>query len=157
MSVALSRIPNGTCISDIGAARADLMLSVSAEISLCSKRPRRPQGWCADPGAQAYMNAAWQQREEARKSLRESPNNDLLRNAVKKAGKNLEKVRKAAVLSFFWAHVRKLEERVRKGDQAGFYEHFKSMNLGGKRDRSSQFIKGEDGNLLRDVEHIRER
>ena len=31
------------------------------------------------------------------------------------------------------------------------------MNLEGKRDRSSQLIKDEDGNLLRDVELIRER
>ena len=61
------------------------------------------------------------------------------------------------MLSFLWAHVHKLEERVRKGDQAGFYEHLKTMNLKGKRDRSSQLIKGEDGNLLRDVELIRER
>ena len=59
------------------------------------------------------------------------------------------------MLSFFWAHVRKLEERVRQGDQAGFYEHLKTMNLEGKRD--PQFIKYEDGNLLRDVELIRER
>ena len=54
------------------------------------------------------------------------------------------------MLSFFWAHVRKLEERVRKGDLAGFYEHLKTIN-------SSQLIKDEDGNLLRDVELIRER
>ena len=82
------------------------------------------------------MNATWQQREEARKSLRASPNSDHLRKAVRKAvrkaGKNLEKVRKTAVLSFFWAHVRKLEERVRKGDHAGFYEHLKTVNLEGK-------------------------
>ena len=119
-NAALSPIPNGICITDIAAGMADLMLSISAEIEPRSKRPRGPQGWWADPGAQADMNAAWKQREEARKSLRASPNSDLLRKAVKKAGKNLEKVRKAAVLSFFWAHVRKLEERVRKGDQAGF-------------------------------------
>ena len=57
------------------------------------------------------------------------------------AGKNLEKVRKTAVLSFFWAHVRKLEARVREGDQAGFYKHLKTMNMEGKRDCSSQFMK----------------
>ena len=57
---------------------------------------------------QANINAAWQQKEEARKSLRASPDNDLLRKAVIKAGKKMGKVRKAAVLSFFWAHVRKL-------------------------------------------------
>ena len=108
-----------------------LYFPISAEIAPRSKRPRGPQGWCADPGVQADMNAAWQQREVARKSLRASPNSDFLRKAVKKASKNLEKVRKAAVLSFFLAHVRKLEERVRKGDQAGFYGHLKTMDLEG--------------------------
>ena len=66
------------------------------------------------------MNAAWQQREEARRSQRADPNNSNLRKAVMTAGKNLEKVRKTTALSFFWAHVRKLEASVREGDQAGF-------------------------------------
>ena len=79
MSAALLPIPNGTCISDIAAGMADLMLSISEEIAPRSKRPRGPQGWCVDPGVQADMNTAWQQREEARKSLRASPNSDLLR------------------------------------------------------------------------------
>ena len=47
---------------------------------------------------------------------------------MKTAGKNLEKVRKTAVLSFFWVHVRKLEESVQEGDQAGFYRRLKTMN-----------------------------
>ena len=157
MSEALSPIPDGTSIGDIAADMADLMLSISAEIAPRFKRPRGPQGWCANPGVHADMKTAWQQREEARNSLQASPNNDRLRKVVEKAGKNLEKVRKAAVLRFFWVHVRKLEERVRKGDQAGFYEHLKTMNLEGKRDRNAQLIKDADGNLLRDVEPIRER
>ena len=61
------------------------------------------------------------------------------------------------MLSFFWAHVRKLEESVREGDQAGFYRCLKTMNLEGKRNHNSQLIKGEHGSLLRDVEVIRER
>ena len=75
---------------------------------------------------------------------------------VKMAGKNLRKVRKATVLSFFWDFVRKLEIRAREGDQARFYKHLKTMNLEGKRDRSSAYVKTEDGVLLRDVELIRE-
>ena len=47
-------------------------------------------------------------------------NNGSLRKAVKTAGKNLERVRKTAVLSFFWAHVRKLEASVREDDQQAF-------------------------------------
>ena len=69
-SAALPPISNGTCIGDIAADMADVMLSIAAELAPRPKRPRRPQGWCADPGVQAEMNAAWQQREEARRSLR---------------------------------------------------------------------------------------
>ena len=50
---------------------------------------------------------------------------------MKVASKNLEKVRKTAVLSFFWALVRKLKASVREGDHAGFYRRLKTMNLEG--------------------------
>ena len=100
-STALPPIPNGTCISDIAVDTTDVMLPITTELAPRSKRPRGAQGWCADPDVQAKMNAAWEQREKAKRSLRADPNNGILRKAVKVAGKNLEKVRKAAVLSFF--------------------------------------------------------
>ena len=71
--------------------------------------------------------------------------------------KNLRKVRKAAVLNFFWDFVRKLETRNREGDQAGFYKHLKRMNLEGKQDHCSAYVEEENGVLLRDVELIRKR
>ena len=154
---ALPPIPNGTCISDIATDMADVMLSTAAELVPRSKRPRGAQGGCAGPGVEAEMNAAWQQREEARRHLRAEPHNSNLRKAVKMAGKKLRKVRKAAVLSFFRDFVRKLETRTREGDQAGFYKHLKTMNLEGKQDRSSAYVKDDNGVLLRGVELIRER
>ena len=66
-------------------------------------------------------------------------------------------MRTTAVLSFFWNFVRKFETRTREGDQAGFHKHLKTMNLEGKRDCSSAYVKDENGVLLRDVELIRER
>ena len=62
---------------------------------------RGAQGWCAGPGVEAEMNAAWQQGGEARRHLRAEPHNSNVREVVQMAGKNLRKVRKAAVLSFF--------------------------------------------------------
>ena len=73
------------------------------------------------------------------------------------AGKKLRKMRKAAVLSFFWDFLRKLKTRNREGDQAGFYKPLKTMNLEEMRDHSSTYVKGENGVLCRDVELIRER
>ena len=92
-----------------------------------------------------------------RRSIRADPNNGILRKAVKTARKNLEKVRKTAVLSFFWAHARKLQASVREGDHAGCYRRLKTIKVEGKRDHNSQFINDEHGSLLRDVEDIRER
>ena len=154
---ALPPIHDGTCIGDIATDMADIMLSTAAELVLRSKRPREAQGWCAEPGVEAEMNTAWQKREDARRHLRAEPRSSNLRKVVKMAGKNFRKVRKAAVLSFFWDFVRKLETRTREGDQAGFYKHLKTMNLEGKRDRSSAYVKDENAVFLRDVEFIRER
>ena len=101
MVYALPPIPDGTCISDIATDMDDVMLSTAADLVPRSKRPRGAQGWCASPGEEAEMNAAWQQREEARRHLQAEPHNSNLRKPVKMAGKNLRKVRKAAMLSFF--------------------------------------------------------
>ena len=87
------------------------------------------------------MNVEWQQREEGRKHLRPEPHNNNLRKPVKMAGKKLRKVRKVAVLSFFWDFVRKLETRAREDDQAGFYKHIKTMNLKAECDRSLAYVQ----------------
>ena len=70
------------------------MLSTAAELVPRSKRPPGAQGWCAGPVVEAEMNAAWQQREEARRHLRAKPHSSNLQKAVKMARKKLRKVRK---------------------------------------------------------------
>ena len=74
----LPPIPYGTCISDIATDMADVMLSTAAELVPRSKRPRGGQGWCAGPGVEAEINAAWQQREDARRHLSAEPHNSNL-------------------------------------------------------------------------------
>ena len=56
---ALPRILDGTCISDIAIDMADDMFSTAAELVPRSKRSRGAQGWCAGPGVETEMNAAW--------------------------------------------------------------------------------------------------
>ena len=97
------------------------------------------------------MNAAWQQREKVRRHLCAESHDGNLRKFVMMVGKKLRKVRKVAMLSFFWNFVRKLETYTREGDQAGLYKYLKAMNLEGKRDRSSMYVKDENGVLLSDV------
>ena len=54
------------------------------------------------------------------------------RKAVNMPGKNLRKVREAAILSVFFAFVRKLETRVREVNQADLYKRLQMMNSEGK-------------------------
>ena len=92
-----------------------------------------------------------------RRHLRAELQTSKLRKAVKMARIVFRKVYKAVVLSFFWDFDRKLEIRAREGDQADFYKHLKIMNLEWKRNRSSAYVKDEDGVLLRDIDLICER
>ena len=154
---ALPSIPYGTYISDIATNVVDVMISTATSLVPRSRRPRKGQDWCAGPGVEAEINAAWQQREEARRHLRAEPHNSNLQKAVKMAGKKLRKLREAAVLSDFWDFVRKPKTHIREGDQAGFYQHLQTTNLEAKRDRSSAYVKDKNGVLLRDVKLIRER
>ena len=74
------------------------------------------------------------------------------------ASKKRRKVRKATVLSFFWASVRKLETRIREGDQMGLYKHLQADELEREvRPQLSAYIKDEGGIFLKDIERIRER
>ena len=87
MVATLPPIPDGTCISDIATDMADVMLSTVAELAPRSKRSCGAQGFFAGPGVEAEINAAWQQRKEARRHLRAEPQNSNLQKAVKTAGK----------------------------------------------------------------------
>ena len=91
----------------------------------------------------------------------ESPTRRTPQQQPSKGRKNdwnlFRKVRNAAVRSFYWDFVRKLETRVLEGDQAGFYKNLKTSHFKEKLDRRSAYVKDEDGVLLRDAELIRER
>ena len=78
MVEALPPIPDGPCISVIATDMADVMLSTAAELVPRSKLPRGAQGWCAGPGVEAEMNAAWQERERARRHQLAEPHSSNL-------------------------------------------------------------------------------
>ena len=73
MADALPPIHDGTYISAITTDMADVMLSTAAELVPRSKRPRGAQGWCAGPGVEAEINAAWQQRERRGGTYSQNP------------------------------------------------------------------------------------
>ena len=62
-----SIIRDGPRISDITTDMAGIVFLTAVELASRSKCPRGAQEWCAGPGVEVGMNAAWQEREEARR------------------------------------------------------------------------------------------
>ncbi|CAN0201616.1 unnamed protein product, partial [Ascophyllum nodosum] len=69
----------------------------------------------------------------------------------------LKKVRSAAVVRFFERHVVELEKQLRVGDQHGFFQNIKSVQLEEMKKAESQCVRDEEGRLLRDKGRIHER
>ena len=94
------------------------------------------------------MHTAWQR-------LRMDTRDAQLRRAVRKACNWLKRVRSAAVVRFFERHVVELEKRLRMGDQHGFFQNIKSVQLEKTKKVESQCVRDEGGRLLRDKGRIR--
>ena len=96
------------------------------------------------------MHAAWQR-------LKTDTRNAQLRRAVRKACNWLKRVRSATVVRSFERHVVELEKQLRMGDQHGFFQNIKSVQLEETKKVESQCVRDEGGRLLRDEGRIRER
>ena len=96
------------------------------------------------------VHAAWQ-------CLKRDTRDAQLRRAVRNACNWLTKVRSAAVGRFFERHVVELEKQLHVGDQHGFFQHIKSVQLKETKKVESHCVRDEEGRLLRDKKHIRKR
>ena len=61
------------------------------------------------------------------------------------------------VFVFFERHVVELEKQLRMGDEHGFFQNIKSMQLDETKKVNSQCVRDEGGRLLRSKGRIRER
>ena len=148
---------NAGSVDDTTSLLTETLRSNAADIAPPIRRKQVPRGWCATEETKAELNARWQDREDARKQARSAPNDRGLRQALKATTKQLKRTRAQAVERFFEDYVSQLEGRIREGAQFGFYKHLKGMDVKGKRTFNSQYIKDEEGRLLRDNALIRER
>ena len=91
-----------------------------------------------------------------RKRVRSALNDRGLRQALKATTKQLN-VRGRKLFRGSSKITLQLDGRIREGAQFGFYTHLKGMYVEGKRTFNSQYIKDEEGRLLRDNAFIREQ
>ena len=115
------------------------------------------RGWSGDARTETELQAATDAMHTAWQHLKMDPRDAQLRRAVRKACNWLKRVRSAAVVRFFERHTVELEKQLRMGDQHGFFQNIKSVQLeeAKKVDHSASVTR--KGDLLRDKGHTRER
>ena len=150
--------PPGDCnVDDVEAAFAAAIMR-TAELVIPPQERRRPgRGWSGDPQTEAALQTATDAMHTAWQYLKTDTRDAQLRTAVRKACNWLKRVRSAAVVRFFERHVVELEEQLLMGDQHGFFQNIKSVQLEETKKVESQCVHDERGRLLRDKGCIRER
>ena len=130
----------------------------TAELVIPPQERRRPgRGWSGDARTEAELEAAIDAMHTAWQRLKMDTRDAQLRRAVRKACNWLKRVKSAAVVRFFERHVVELEKQLRMGDQHGFFQNIKSVQLEEIKKVESWCVRDEEGRLLRDKGRIRER
>ena len=144
-------------VDDVEAAFAAAIMR-TAELVIPPQERRRPgRGWSGDAQTEAGLQTATDAMHSAWQRLKTDTSDAQLRRAVSKACNWLKRVRSAAVVRFFERHVVELEKQLRIGDQHGFFQNIKSVQLEETKKVESQCVRDEGGRLLRDKGRIRER
>ena len=101
---------------------------------------------------------AWTEREEARKAVHGTLAGGSAFRALRKACRKFRAIMQAADDRYLEVYACKLEEFTLAGDIRGWYGHLKGgWKLQGKKVGSAQYIRDEDGKLLRKLEEVRAR
>ena len=144
-------------MDDVEAAFATAIMR-TAELMIPPQERRRPgRDWSGDARTEAELQAATEAMHTAWQRLKMDTRDAQLWKAVRKACNCLKIVQSAAIVRFFERHVVELEKQVRIGDQHGFFQNIKSVQLEETKKVESQCVRDEEGRLLRDKRRIRER
>ena len=149
--------PGGSSVDNVEAAFAAANMRTAELVIPPQERRRLGRGWSGDARTEAELQAATDAMHTAWQRLRMDTRDAQLRRAVRKACNWLKRVRNAAVVRFFERHVVELEKQLRMGDQDGFFQNIKSVQLEETKKVGSQCVRDEKGRLLRDRGRIRER
>ena len=149
--------PGDNSVDDVEAAFTAAIMRTAELVILPQERRRPGRGWSGDARTEAELQAATGAMHTAWQRLNMDTRKGQLRRAVRKACNCLKRVRSAAVVRFFERHVVELEKQLRMGDQHGFFQNIKSVQLEETKKVESQCVRDEEGRLLRDKGRIGER
>ena len=144
-------------MDDVEAAFTAAIMRTAELVTPPQERRRTRRGWSGDARTKTELKAATDAMHAAWQRLKMDTGDAQLRRAVRKAFDWLKRVRSAAVVRFFECHIVGLEKQLRMGDQHGFFQNIKSVQLKKTEKVESQCVRDEEGRLLCDKRRIRER
>ena len=149
--------PGDSNVDDVEAAFAAAIMRTVESVIPPQERKSPGRGWSGDAQSEAELQTATDAMHAAWQRLNSNTRNAQLRRAVRKACNWLKRVRSAAVIRLFERHVVELEKQLRMGDQHGFFQNIKWVQLEETKKVESQCIRDEGGRLVRDKGRIRKR
>ena len=139
--------PRNSSVDDVDVALTVAIMR-TAELVIPPKKRRRPgRGWGGDAQTEAELQAAIDPMHAAWQRLNMDTRYTQLQRVVGKVCNWLK----------FERHVVEFEKQLRVGDQHGFFQNIKSLQLEEIKKVESQCVPGEEGRLLRDKGCIRQR
>ena len=115
-------------------------------------------GLLEDKATHDEFEEAFTEREEARKAMHGTLAGGSAFRALRKACSKLRETMQAAEDRYLEVYGCELEEFIVAGDVRGWYGHLKGgWKLQGKKLESAQYIRDENGKLLRKLDEIRVR
>ena len=149
--------PQDSNVDDVESSFAAAIMR-TAELVIPPQERRRPgRGWSGDAQTEDELQTAIDAMHAAWQRLKTDTRDAQLRRAVRKACNWLKRVRSTAVIRLFERHVVEMEKQFRMGDQHGFFQNIKSVQLEETKKIESQCVRDEGRRLLRDKGRIRER
>ena len=154
----LTQTELGGTVGENVAFFTETLLRSAEEVMPGQIRQSRVSGLLEDKATHAEFEEAWTEREEARKAVHGTFAGGSAFRPLRKACKKLRETIQAAKDRYLEVYACELEEFIVAGDVRGWYGHLKGgWKLQGKNIGSAQYIRDEDGKLLRKPEEIRAR
>ena len=158
VAIQLTQTELGGTVGEKAALFTDTLLRSAEEVMPGQIPQSRISGLLEDEAMHDEFEEAWTEREEARKAVHGTLAGGSAFRALRKACKKLREVIQAAEDSYLEVLACELEEFIVAGDLRGWYGHLKGgWKLQGKKLRSAQYIRDENGKLLRKLDEIRAR
>ena len=148
----------GGTVGEKAALFTDTLLRSAEEVMPGQIRQSRISGLLEDEAMHDEFEEAWTERKEARKAVHGTVAGGSAFRALRTACKKLRDVIQAAEDRYLEVFACELEEFIAAGDLRGWYGHLKGgWKLQSKKLRGAQYIRDENGKLLRKLDEIRAR